>query len=294
MYLEISYLSPDWGAFGRSVYKMGFDLRFGISYNFSGVVDKFKLGWPSWNGETMQSRLFTTVFDDPEAENAKTFARHLRETLELGEEGCRMCVDALPQVSDARTPTQHREVINDLASKSKITRSTLDHAFSVIRFLSDSLVIEEIPNEDSDLWASDLQELGWVADELRPAFDALLERLTSARSDLQFRKHERRATGGVLPCFTSLGYTVEVRPIREKIFRWGERVEEYEPEILGTVLVTSIHIGVDEGLAKDLYFQADEKDIADIIDNLRAAKQEMAALRKFLRLDSMGTIKGDD
>jgi hypothetical protein len=253
-----------------------------------------RLGWPSWNGDTMQSRLFTTVFDNPEGDNAKTFARHLRETLQLGEERCRMCVDALPQLSNARTPTQEREFVSDLASKSGITRSTLAHALSVIKFLSDSLVVEGIPDNDSDLWASDLQELGWVDDELRLAFDSLLERLTSARSDLQFRKHERRATGGVLPCFTSLGYTVEVRPIREKIFRWGERVEEYEPKILGTVLVTSIHIGVDEGPTEGLYFQTDEEDIDNIIDSLRAAKKEMAALRKFLRVDSTGTINRND
>jgi hypothetical protein len=98
----------------------------------------------------------------------------------------------------------------------------------------------------------------------------------------------------VLPFFKSLGCTVEVRPIRKDVFRWGQSVETYAPEILGTVMVASIHIGVDEGAMEDFYFQASERDIDNIIDSLRVAKKEMTAMREYLRLDSTGNIHRND
>ena len=242
----------------------------------------------------VKSRLFTTVFDDAEAENAKTFARHLRETLELSEEDRQVCVDAYPEVKATRTDTQESKLVSELASRSAIPRHTLVHALRVVGFLVEALLSEAFPDDDCEHWADDLRELGWVDGNSRPVFDALLERLISARSELRFQRRERSTTGGVLPCFTSMGCTVEVRPIRKEIFRWGQPVETYVPEILGTVMVASIHIGVDEGATEDFYFQADEKHIDNIIDSLRAAKKEMTAMREFLRLDSTGKIRHNE
>ena len=89
-----------------------------------------------------------------------------------------------------------------------------------------------------------------------------------------------------MPTFTRLGVTVEVRPVRGERYHWGTPVEDYEPEMLGSIEIASINIGVDEGTPKDLYFQADENDLDDIISSLRAAKKEMAALREYLGLDA--------
>ena len=58
----------------------------------------------------MKARLFTTVFDDPDAEKAKTFARHLRETLDLSQEDRQVCVDSYPEVKATRTPSQERKL----------------------------------------------------------------------------------------------------------------------------------------------------------------------------------------
>ncbi len=242
----------------------------------------------------MKSRLFTTVFDDPDAEKAKAFAKHLRELLDLSEKDRQVCVDSYPEIKAARSPTEEHKLVSELASRSAIPRHTLVHALTVVNFLVDALLSEAFPDDDYEHWADDLRELGWVDGNSQPVFDALLERLISARSELQFQQLERGATGGVLPCFNSLGCTVEVRPIRKEILRWGQPVDTYTPEILGTVAVASIHIGVDVDTAKDFYFQADEQQIDNIIDSLRAVKKEMTALRDFLRLDFRGNIKGND
>jgi len=241
----------------------------------------------------MKSRLLSTVFDDPDGDNAKRFARHFRETLGLSEDHRKACVAAFPQVKLTRTTTQESEVVSDLAARSGIPRPVFVHALNVANFFAEALLSDAIPVNDRELWADDLQELGWLDQESRPAFDALLDELTSELSNLQLRERERTAAGGVLPSFYSMGCTVEIRPIRKTIFRWGQDVAEYTPEILGTVTVASVHIGVDVGSTKDFYFQADDTDIDNMIDTLRAAKKEMAALREFLKLDSTHEVNTD-
>ncbi len=236
----------------------------------------------------MKSRVFTTTFDDPQADNAKVFARHLQELLELSSEDREACLDALPDLRLARTETQERELLDDLARSRDIERHKLVHAVSVVTFFVDALLAERIPDDDWTHWADDLRKLRWLTQEKQGAFESLLSRLNNDLPDLRRQKRELSAAGGVLPSFKSFGYTIEVRPIRKEIFRWGRKVEEYVPNILGTITIASISIGVDEGPVEDFYFQADESAIDNIIATLMAAKKEMAVFREYLKLPQEG------
>ena len=236
----------------------------------------------------MKSRVFTTVFDDPETDKAKQFVRHLQALLELSSEDREACLDALPGLRLARTDTQEREFLDDLARSRCIERHKLVQAVAVLSFFVDALLAEETPDDDSTHWADDLRKLGWLSEEKRAAFESLLSRLTGDLPALRLQKREFTSAGGVLPSFKAFGYTVEVRPIRKEVFRWGRKVEEYEPQILGTVTVASIHIGVDVGPAKDFYFHADEIAIGNMIATLMAAKKEMAVFREYLKLPQEG------
>lgn len=236
----------------------------------------------------MKSRVFTTIFEDPETDEAKQFTRHLEALLELSSEDREACLDALPGLRSARTETQQRELLDDLARSRGIERQKLVHAVAVVDFFVDALLANQIPDEDWTQWADDLLELGWLSKEKRPAFESVLSSLTGALPALRLQNRELSTAGGVLPTFKSFGYTVEVRPIRKEVFRWGRKVEEYVPNILGTITIASISIGVDEGPAKDFYFQADERDIDNMIATLMAAKKEMAVFREYLKLPEEG------
>lgn len=242
----------------------------------------------SIGSDAMKSRVFTTIFDDPQAENAKAFARHLQELLELRSEDREACLDALPDLRLARTETQERELLDDLARSRSIERHKLVHAVSVVNFFVDALLSDRIPDDDWTHWADDLCKVGCLTTEKRSAFESLLSRLTDDLPTLRDQDRELSTAGGVLPTFKSFGYTVEVRPIRKEIFRWGRKVEEYRPEILGTIILASIHIGVDKGPLKDLYFQADKSDIDNMIATLMAAKKEMGVFREYLELPQEG------
>lgn len=241
----------------------------------------------------MRSKLLSTVFDDPEASNAKRFERHLRETMSLTEVHRNRCIAALSDVKSARTDTQTKLIVEALAEETGVSHSILEHALSILSFWTDALISDSLPGEDYSLWCSDLSDLGWIDDGQRSEFNSMLDRLIDLSSEMLLQSKERSATGGVFPRFQSMGCTVELRPIRKRLFRWGESVEGFQPEILGTVLIASVSIGVDDGPVRDFYFQADETDIDNIIDSFRAAKKEMAAFREHIRLDQLERVNPD-
>lgn len=242
----------------------------------------------------MKSRFFSAAFDDREASHAKTFQRHLRETLALSNEDRNACLDVLPEIRLRKTATETRRVIDGLERDCSVDRSKLENAVGVMDFLLRALLNDEVPDSDPMLWADDLEhELGWLEESTRPVFDAMLQRLqTDIAAKLEAEIRRRRAAGGVLPSLKSVGITVEVRAVRKDIFRWGTPIEAYQPQVIDTTTVASISIEVDEGTPRDLYFQADEDEIDYLISSLTAAKKDMKALRAYLSLDGTGKQQG--
>lgn len=238
----------------------------------------------------MKSRLFSAVFDNREGDNAQAFQRHLRETLALSDVDRSACLDVLPKIRLAQTATETKRVVDRLAGNRSVERSRLEHSIGAMSFLLDALLSDDLPDSDPPLWADDLEhELGWLDGNTRPIFEHMLERLqTDTAAKLKPEILRRRAAGGVLPTLKSFGVTVEVRAVRKDVFRWGTPIEAYQPRILDTTMVASIHIGVDEGTPDDFYFQTDENDIDYLIGSLKAAKKDMKALRAYLNLDGTG------
>lgn len=239
----------------------------------------------------MNSRLIPIAFDDTEGEDARAFREHLRELLQLSPADLDRCLNALSEVQLTRTTRQRRDLFDRLAKASDAEAYQLIRSVSALKFFVDALLSGEIPDDDHRHWTEDLLELQWIEEEQRESLESIIQRLVrDYLSSLDVQSRERSAKGGVLPTFRVIGYTVEVRPIRKDIYRWGADVEDYQPEIMGTVEVASIHLGVDEGPVSDIYFQADEDDVDGIIAALTALKKDMAALRQ--HLSSHGSAEG--
>ncbi len=232
----------------------------------------------------MKSRVFATLFEDPDSDKAKQFLRHLQDLLQLEPAARAQCLRTLPHLRAPQTPTQEREVIDKLASSTSIERAKLVNALSVLDFFVDALLAYRIPEDDWTHWADDLMALSALGANTKPVFESLLSEIRTDLPALRQQDLERTAKGGVFPTFKSFGYTVEIRPIRRDFFRWGRPAEEYDPEILGSVMLVSFAIGVNEGLVEDFYFQATEEDIDNMIATLMAAKKEMACFRNYLKL----------
>ncbi|MCY3022161.1 MAG: hypothetical protein NTW87_24380 [Planctomycetota bacterium] len=243
----------------------------------------------------MKSRLFTAVLDDPNADGAKTFARHVRELVGVTEDARKLCLDALPSVRAALTERERDKIVEELVKASNAAPQAVRHSLAIQNYLADILLNDKVPADDYKKWADDLLELQWLKQEHRAVFESTISALVSTHlPKLRSEYDKRRTRSGVMPTFSSFGITVEVRPIRKDRYRWGTNVDDYRPEILGTTMIASIHIGVDEGSPEDFYFQADEQDIDNMISSLIAAKKDMSALSVYLGLESSGEAKAND
>jgi hypothetical protein len=77
---------------------------------------------------------------------------------------------------------------------------------------------------------------------------------------------------------------VELRAVQQGHYKWGERIEDYSPRVIGCVPVVSIHLGVDTD-APDFFFQMREDQIDDLISELLAARKELVAFREYISQD---------
>ncbi|NQU23150.1 MAG: hypothetical protein HQ567_17875 [Candidatus Nealsonbacteria bacterium] len=233
----------------------------------------------------MKSRLISRVLDDPGSSAAKAFIRELADTLQLSEEDRRACLKVLPLIHLAEGKAETERLIEELVNDRQAGRDKVHHALGIMDFLLKAFLSRDVPDSDWEFWASDLEEAGHLSDSTCPVFE---EMVASIRSDLatevEPEVQRRRAAAGVLPAFGSCGVTVEVRSVREDFYRRGTPIGQFEPKVVDTTTVASIAITLDEGPFKDVYFQADESDVEYLINMFEAAKKEMAALRRFLKL----------
>lgn len=234
----------------------------------------------------MKSRLISAVLDTPDSDEAKTFARDLADVLGLAEEDRQACLSALPSIHLAQTDAEKVRLFEPLAKDCQVDRDRVGRALGVMDYLLTAFLSDNIPDSDWESWASDLQEAGHLDTSTRPVFETMVAIIRSElATQVEPESRRRRAAAGVLPVFTGCGVTVEVRSVTEDSYCPGTPIEEFEPRILDTTTVASVAIGLDVGPLEEVFFQADESDIDYLINVFQAAKKEMAALRRFLKLE---------
>ena len=233
----------------------------------------------------MKSRLIPAVFPDRDAEVSRVFRRDLNQLLSLSELDRSACLEALAQHRLARTTGHRKAHMDALMTSVEAERDSIENALSVLRFLLDALMKRDTPERDYDDWASDLLEYDLLANKHMSTFKQVVDYLVSKiLPEVAPLIKERRAASGVLPVLASGSASVEMRAVRETLYRWGRPVDEYEPEVVGVTPIASIHICVDEGQVEDLYFQADEQDLEFLISMLLAAKKDIRALRAYFAI----------
>jgi len=234
----------------------------------------------------MKSILFRASFDNVNSDSAKSFARDLHKALDLNENDRKACLRILGSIHLARTDSQKKQILDQLVIECQKDLIDLSSVLSIMNFILKALISKEIPQSDSDYWGEDLEEIGWIDGNSRSVFESLLKEIKSVPlNEIKKQIELRRTASGVLPSFTGCSITVEIRPVKKDIYRWGTPINEYKPEIIDVTPVVSISIGVDVENTDDFFFQADEEEIDHLINALQAAKIDLLAFQKYLGLN---------
>ena len=99
-------------------------------------------------------------------------------------------------------------------------------------------------------------------------------------SDILPVKTKQMYEEGVLPSLRSVGTTVELRGVFDKVYRSGTPLENYSPELKSITPVISIIISVTRGDPKEFMFQATPREIDSLIDHFEAAKKRAEILQQ--------------
>ncbi len=234
----------------------------------------------------MKSLVIAKVFQNPESDQAKTFSKGLKAFLSLKEEQKKTIIDFLPSVRIARTASLENQIVKEIASKAKISIAEASEMLASLLYLMNSFMERSLPVDDHKGWMSDLREVSVLSDSNEEkTFEDLLSTIQVAIvSQVEPEIKRRRAAMYVGPFLKSISVSVGIVPVIENYYRYGNSLDSYEPEIVDTVVVGSVRLSLDEGIAEEVSFHIDADVLDMTINTLMAAKKNMDALRKYLKI----------
>jgi hypothetical protein len=185
----------------------------------------------------------------------------------------------LPTLAGMRTQDEALPHVEKLETETKLTRPTLQRVVNFATFILSTLQEEDMTDEDPKLWTKDLISFGLLPSAGEERFYQYMIALRdSAFSKLDTLARERSAESGVLPAFTGVSTTVELRGVFKKPYKLGSKIEDYTPELLSYRPIVSVAISVDGGVTKTFTFQAAPDELKYIIAELQAAQKASTVL----------------
>lgn len=233
----------------------------------------------------MKSIVVNKIFQDPESDSAKAFSRHLRQLVSLKDEQEKIVLGGLPRIRLSRTTEETKKIVKDLAAEAKLNIVEVGGIMNLLGYLLNRVLDPDVPDEDYDKWADDLEEVSVLHDSKeKKYFKHLLESIqVSAVNKVESEIKRRKAAQAIGPTLESISISTGILPVNEEKFKLFSP-DDYEPKMVDVVAFATVNLFIDEGPFKEISFNAEEYDIDMIIDALRGAKKDIAALKKFLKI----------
>ena len=234
----------------------------------------------------MKSLIMNNIFRDPESSKAKIFPKDLNTFFSLEEEQKNTLVSGLVRVRLAKTVNEENKIAKELASEANISIADAGGILSLLQYLMNTFMDRNVPIDDHKEWVSDLKEASVLqnAQEEKAFMDLISTIQVALVSTVEPEVKRRRATQSVGPFLDRISVSVGVVPVIKNAYRYGDSLDNYEPEIVDTAIVCSVRLFLDEGIAKEVSFNVDVDVLDMTINTLMAAKKNIVVLQKFLKV----------
>lgn len=235
----------------------------------------------------LQSRLFRDF--DVDSDRNSQFKRDLPRLFALSNQTIALCLERLHELELEPTAPIFGKILREIdAATPDDPLLDIKRGIFCLRFFLGQMQDEDIRDDTPESWLRDLQSLGLVSEEESTGeaqrFSFVINHLRDEVLPLvEPRGREFRARRGVLPCYSGMDTTVEVRAVVKKDYDSSMVIGDYRPEILGHVGIVSIVIKVDVGKDRNFYFQADRDQLHRIKNYLSAALAKLDALEQQIR-----------
>jgi hypothetical protein len=226
----------------------------------------------------MKSNLFSRY--DLTDEDNKSFVEDIDKTLSIGREGLKHLIERYPNILSKTLKHERVKECENLSKELHVDFSAVWTAINVLGFFTSRLIEEEYKDDSAEQLTEDVFSLNLINEEKKDTFLEVIEILKEDLGNTLIKASaERISKLGVLPSFSGINTSVELRSIIERNIRFDESVDEYSPNLIGYIPIISISISSDDENNSNYYFQATIEETIIIIKNLQAALKISETMR---------------
>ena len=180
-------------------------------------------------------------------------------------------------------------LIQVLQEKTSLDVVSLKSLLRIIGFFIYAGKAKDTENDSPKDWVADLLTEGLVESK---DSTKLLKIVSYINEDVSKLNENvaclRRAESGVLPNFTSIETTVELRAVNKNSFSITDNISEYLPDIIDVAGVVSVNLSVSRSVNENVCFQATPNEIRHLINELESALMDIEALEKYVNKENCG------
>ena len=218
----------------------------------------------------MKSTLFSR-FDLTDEEN-KFFVEAMEKVLSNNRDGLLKIIQRLPEMQTLTSRQERINVCEELSDELGVEFSTVNSAINVFNFFASNLIKNEFKDDTAEQIVDDLISLNKLKKDKKDLLQEILELIIKESKNSLLRANaERKSKLGVLPSFTGISTSVELRAIIEREIDVKESLDEYLPILLGYIPIVSISIHSDDENNSNYFLQATIDETKLIIRELQAA-----------------------
>jgi hypothetical protein len=158
------------------------------------------------------------------------------------------------------------------------------HTFLNLSAFFAEAILENLDDSIDEI-AKDIFDLQIITHENIVDFKKFLENIKDKAQEINSSTKRQKEQVGILPFYTSIDTTVELRTLLETEYDCGEKIEEFSPKISELIPVITCRVRVDSGLQREFFFQTSIDSLTELIDCLIAAKKTALAVLKTISED---------
>lgn len=234
----------------------------------------------------MNSVIMSYIFRDPESQSAKDLVKDLQTFVSIDDGQRKTILDSLSLFRLSRTNNEDKKFLEELSSKIGLKLVTVDASIGLTKFLLDKILDSDIPNDDYEHWADDLEEAkALCTPDEKKTFGEIIENIkVIAVNEVEPETKRRKAAQNVGKGFRRISVSVGIFPVNDKPYIGLLSSNDYEPKIIDTVASATVSLSIGDEPTENIVFNLEEYGIDKLIEHLKAAKKDIATLKKFIKV----------
>jgi hypothetical protein len=229
----------------------------------------------------MISNLFSSF--DPSHKDNSDFVLDLNSLMETSPIQRDAILESLPLLVTAKTDKAIESITNDLIDKTGLNRINIKRITAFLAFFVSQLEDDKtnVKTDTADSWFLDLVSLQILKKEQSTNFISFMESTKKTIIDIILPQLKVDVyESGVIPHWTGIGTSVELRGVFDTEFRLGDVLSNFSPKLTSLSPIMSVVLTVNRGDPDRFFFQITLQQMNLLINSLEAVRKQAIILQE--------------